>query len=202
MTRPFVLTKKRNQPCHTDLPPKWGKDNAATYKSRLGITLFLIYSAVYFGFVLINSVSPQLMGLPMLGMNLAVLYGFGLIAFALALAFAYNGFCTRAEERLNHKIKEVTHCQALLRGRRHRALGGERDRFCGCALLVIFSSALVIALFARGFRTAPDHGGEQAYHSFRTIPFSVMTDGGLMLAEDGAVIPAHLDAESFRQEVL
>ncbi|MCM2322515.1 MAG: DUF485 domain-containing protein, partial [Oligoflexia bacterium] len=58
---------------------EWGKDNSAGYKSRLGISLFLLYTAVYAGFVLINSISPGLMGLPMLGMNLAVVYGFGLI---------------------------------------------------------------------------------------------------------------------------
>ncbi|MCM2323612.1 MAG: hypothetical protein NDJ90_10170, partial [Oligoflexia bacterium] len=30
------------------------------------------------------------------------------IVFALILAFAYNSLCTRTEERLNNKVKEVT----------------------------------------------------------------------------------------------
>jgi hypothetical protein len=35
------------------------------------------------------------------GSNLAIIYGFGLIVFALMLAFVYNAICTAAEEELN-----------------------------------------------------------------------------------------------------
>ncbi len=80
---------------------EWGTDHAAAFKSRLGIRLFSFYSLVYFGFVLLNTISPATMGLPVGGLNLAIVYGFGLILFALLLAFIYNARCSRAEERLD-----------------------------------------------------------------------------------------------------
>lgn len=67
----------------------------------MGIRLFSFYSLVYFGFVLLNTISPATMGLPVGGLNLAIVYGFGLILFALLLAFIYNARCSRAEERLD-----------------------------------------------------------------------------------------------------
>jgi hypothetical protein len=41
------------------------------------------------------------MGSDIGGSNLAIIYGFGLIIFALMLAFVYNAICTAAEEELN-----------------------------------------------------------------------------------------------------
>jgi uncharacterized membrane protein (DUF485 family) len=80
---------------------KLGKDNAAGYKTRLGITMFIVYTLTYFGFVVINAVNPALMGQVYFGQTLAVLYGFFLIIFAFVLAIIYNRFCTAAEARLN-----------------------------------------------------------------------------------------------------
>ena len=80
---------------------KLGKDNAASYKSKLGIVLFLFYTMTYFGFVVINATNPALMEKVFFGQTLAVLYGFFLIALAFVMAIAYNHFCTAAEKRLN-----------------------------------------------------------------------------------------------------
>lgn len=77
----------------------WGEDRAAEYKTRLGIRMFIVYLAVYAGFVVINSVRPELMGRVLGGLNLAVLYGIGLIVFALIMAFIYNALSGRAEEQ-------------------------------------------------------------------------------------------------------
>ena len=57
-------------------------------QSRIGLLLFVIYMALYAGFVGINAFSPALMKwTPLAGVNLAVLYGFGLIiAFVFAQA--------------------------------------------------------------------------------------------------------------------
>ena len=40
---------------------KLGKDNAAAYKSKIGISMFIVYTLTYFGFVVINAVYPALM---------------------------------------------------------------------------------------------------------------------------------------------
>jgi uncharacterized membrane protein (DUF485 family) len=62
--------------------------------ARLGLVLFFIYLALYGGFVLLNTFRAQLMELtPFGGVNLAVLYGFGLIVAALVLALIYGVLC-------------------------------------------------------------------------------------------------------------
>ena len=38
-----------------------GKDPAFAYKRRLGVILFLIYGAIYAGFVVLNLVQPRRM---------------------------------------------------------------------------------------------------------------------------------------------
>jgi len=80
---------------------KLGKDNAASYKTKIGISMFTVYTLVYFGFVVINAVNPGLMQKTVLGQTLAVTYGFGLLFLALVLAVIYNYLCTAAEKRLN-----------------------------------------------------------------------------------------------------
>ncbi|PLY00704.1 MAG: hypothetical protein C0624_11715 [Desulfuromonas sp.] len=80
---------------------KLGKDNAAGYKSKIGISMFIVYTLTYFGFVIINAVNPALMQETVLGQTLAVTYGFGLLIFALVLAVIYNHLCTAAEKRMN-----------------------------------------------------------------------------------------------------
>jgi len=74
-------------------------DPVSDYKSRLGIRMFIVYAIVYAGFVIINSFAPKLMGVEVLGQTFAVVYGFGLIIFALILALVYNALCGRAEDR-------------------------------------------------------------------------------------------------------
>lgn len=76
-------------------------DPASGYKSRLGAWMFLVYALVYVGFVALNLIDPALMEAPLFaGLNVAVVYGFGLILFALVLAMVYNRMCRREEARL------------------------------------------------------------------------------------------------------
>jgi uncharacterized membrane protein (DUF485 family) len=79
----------------------WSKDKASSFKSRMGIWMFIMYAIIYAGFILINTFKPKLMASDIGGLNLAIVYGFGLIVFALMLAFVYNAICTAAEEELN-----------------------------------------------------------------------------------------------------
>lgn len=75
-----------------------GPDHASAYKTRIGMYMFILYSLVYSGFVIINVVSPVLMEKEIVfGLNLAAVYGFGLIVFALFLALIYNAMCAKEE---------------------------------------------------------------------------------------------------------
>jgi uncharacterized membrane protein (DUF485 family) len=77
-----------------------GPDRATGYKMRLGVWMFIPYALIYAGFVFINLVKPVLMEETVVfGLNLAVVYGFGLIALALVLALIYNHACARQESR-------------------------------------------------------------------------------------------------------
>jgi len=80
---------------------KLGKDNASGYKTRIGIWMFILYTLTYAGFIAINTVKPTLMEVTFGGLNLAMVYGIGLIVFAFVLALIYNSLCTKAEMRLN-----------------------------------------------------------------------------------------------------
>jgi len=80
-----------------------GKDLASPYKMRLGVRMFTLYASIYFiGFVGINVVQPKLMEkIVFMGMNLAIVFGMGLIVFALILALIYNHQCTQKEKEMN-----------------------------------------------------------------------------------------------------
>lgn len=76
------------------------KDLAADSKMRDGVKMFAVYAAVYAGFVAINLIKPSLMEkIIVFGLNLATVYGFGLIVFALILAMIYNRMCVKHETR-------------------------------------------------------------------------------------------------------
>ena len=81
---------------------KTGRDLATGYKTRIGVWMFLLYAAIYAGFVALNLIRPALMEKTVLiGLNLAVVYGFGLIVLALILALIYNHLCGAMEKKLN-----------------------------------------------------------------------------------------------------
>ena len=79
-----------------------GPDAAGDYKTRLGIKLFLAYCVVYATFVLVNVVSESeaMAFIVGFGLNLAVVYGFGLILLAMIMAIIYNWMCSRKEREL------------------------------------------------------------------------------------------------------
>ncbi len=81
---------------------KLEKDESAAIKSKVGLVLFGIYSLIYAGFVFINTLTPKTMGTKIIfGLNLAVVYGFGLILLAIIMGVLYNHYCTKLEDRLN-----------------------------------------------------------------------------------------------------
>ncbi len=87
---------------------KLGKDNASPAKAKLGLQLFFVYFLVYAGFVGINVVNQELMSKQVCcGLNLAVVYGFGLIILAIAMGVIYNHICTGYENKMNKEDAEV-----------------------------------------------------------------------------------------------
>ncbi len=71
-------------------------DNRATAarNARYGLWLFGIYLLLYSGFVAVNAFVPQWMeATPLAGVNLAILYGMGLIVAAFLLALVYGWLC-------------------------------------------------------------------------------------------------------------
>ena len=83
-----------------------GVDHAVKKKTKLGVILFFIYFVIYAGFVAIGVADYTLMGKIVLGnQNLAVVYGFGLIIFAILLGLFYNWRCTKYENLMNKEDK-------------------------------------------------------------------------------------------------
>lgn len=67
-----------------------------TRNARIGLALFAVYLILYGGFVGLNTFAPHTMeATPLAGINLAILYGFGLIAAALVMALLYGLLCTK-----------------------------------------------------------------------------------------------------------
>lgn len=67
---------------------------------RLGLWLFAVYLLLYAGFVGLSAFAPQEMSkTPFWGINVAVLYGLGLIVAALVLALLYTLLCRLAADR-------------------------------------------------------------------------------------------------------
>ena len=66
-----------------------------TQNARTGFVLFIVYLILYGGFVLLNAFAAETMEItPIAGINLAILYGFGLIVAALVLALVYGWMAT------------------------------------------------------------------------------------------------------------
>ncbi len=83
-----------------------GKDNSIPKKTRLGVILFLVYLIIYAGFVIIGTIYPKTLGMEAIfGLNLAFVYGMGLILLAAVMGLVYNFFCTRFEDQMNKEVK-------------------------------------------------------------------------------------------------
>lgn len=61
--------------------------------ARLGLRLFTVYVLLYAGFILLATFRHDLLARTLFGVNLAILYGVGLIGAALVLALVYMYLC-------------------------------------------------------------------------------------------------------------
>jgi uncharacterized membrane protein (DUF485 family) len=83
-----------------------GRDLSIPKKTKLGVILFIVYLAIYTGFVLIGSLFTDSLGnRAFAGLNLAFVYGMGLIILAAVLGLFYNHFCTKYEKQMNREDK-------------------------------------------------------------------------------------------------
>jgi len=63
-------------------------------KSNIGVRMTVLYAVVYGGFVAVSVFQPAWMGAKaLLGLNLAVAFGLGLILIAIIFALVYNHLC-------------------------------------------------------------------------------------------------------------
>jgi uncharacterized membrane protein (DUF485 family) len=66
----------------------------ASRNARIGLVLFVVYLLLYGGFMALNAFWPETMERePIEGVNLAIVYGFGLIVAALVMALVYGLAC-------------------------------------------------------------------------------------------------------------
>lgn len=76
-------------------------ERIAARNARLGLWLFGVYLIVYGGFVLLTAFAPQVMQITFAsGLNVAILYGLGLIAGAMVLALVYAWLCRPAADAI------------------------------------------------------------------------------------------------------
>jgi uncharacterized membrane protein (DUF485 family) len=70
------------------------RDGVVVYNARLGVVLFFFYLLLYVGFIYLNAFDRERMAADAVGgVNLAVIYGFGLIVAAFVLAIVYMILC-------------------------------------------------------------------------------------------------------------
>lgn len=79
----------------------------AAQRARYGLILFILYLALYVGFMLLNVYDPAIMETtPVAGLNLAIVYGFVLIAAAFALALVYAWLCRERQRPPDAKRRD------------------------------------------------------------------------------------------------
>jgi uncharacterized membrane protein (DUF485 family) len=87
-----------------ELPVITEEEKVGKYKNRLGVRMFIFYSLLFCGFIAIIFYNPALMGIEIKGLNLAIVYGVGLIVLAILQALYYDHLCSKAENGLGESI--------------------------------------------------------------------------------------------------
>jgi len=85
---------------------EWHQEESQGYKTRLGLIMFAIYTPIYFAFVAICVISPRLMAVNVGSLNVAIVYGFGIIILAIIQAIIYNSICSK-REKLGKKATKI-----------------------------------------------------------------------------------------------
>jgi uncharacterized membrane protein (DUF485 family) len=84
-----------------------GTNYASREKTKLGIILFLVYAVIYGIFVVIGLNYTHLMEIKVIaGLNLAVVYGMGLILLAAVMGYIYSLVCSYLEDKREKEAKQ------------------------------------------------------------------------------------------------
>ncbi|MFC1995805.1 DUF485 domain-containing protein [Chloroflexota bacterium] len=76
---------------------EWPTEKSQGFKTKLGLIMFAIYTPIYFSFILIAVVNPKIMAKDIGSLNVAIVYGFGIIILAIVQALVYNYICQKRE---------------------------------------------------------------------------------------------------------
>jgi len=77
---------------------EWKEEKSQSYKAKLGILMFAIFTPIYLAFILICVISPSTMAKDVGSLNVAIVYGFGIIILAIIQAVIYNIICSNKEK--------------------------------------------------------------------------------------------------------
>jgi uncharacterized membrane protein (DUF485 family) len=77
---------------------EWKVEKSGSYKSKLGLIMFAVFTPIYLAFVVISVVSPSFMATDVGSLNLSIVSGFGIIILAVILAIVYNMLCSAREK--------------------------------------------------------------------------------------------------------
>ena len=78
-------------------PTEWQEDKSEGFKTKLGLIMVTFFTIVYFAFIILAVTNPQAMANDVGSLNVAVVYGFGIIILAIIQALIYNFVCSRHE---------------------------------------------------------------------------------------------------------
>jgi len=76
---------------------EWQAEKSTAFKTKLGIIMFAIYTPIYLAFIIICVLSPSFMAKDVGSLNVAIVYGFGIIILAIIQAIIYNNICSAKE---------------------------------------------------------------------------------------------------------
>ena len=76
---------------------EWQEEASQDYKTKLGLIMCAIFVVVYLAFILTAVISPRTMAVDVGKLNLAIVFGFGIIILAIIEALIYNFLCSRKE---------------------------------------------------------------------------------------------------------
>ena len=69
--------------------------------------MYAFFAPVYLAFILVAVISPKFMAKDVGSLNVAIVFGFGIIILAIIQAVIYNYICSKREKRDNaaHQVK-------------------------------------------------------------------------------------------------
>ena len=78
---------------------KWQAEKSQSFKTKVGLNMYAIFAPIYLAFILVCVISPQVMAKDVGSLNVAIVFGFGIIILAIIQALIYNFICSRRENK-------------------------------------------------------------------------------------------------------